>query len=244
MRNSMIKVRQFCTALACAALFYGNVCKAEGEPSTSVVNPCENTEGWRTPVCQFVRTNLVHLAWGYEHCLRDYSLAKNIAAAEGVPFDDDVLFAASMLHDLGGFPDFSAAGVDHAVRSTEVVDSILLPAGFPSAKLEAVKAAIRSHSYYDPIAPTSAEGILLHDADGLDFLGSIAAMRIIAIAGKDRAAPTVKSAVTLLSHLQQDVPRSLIGGTYTQSLGSRRGDELRHFLETLHEESFEFGIPQ
>ena len=56
-------------------------------------------------------------AWGYSHSARDYALARQLARADGVRLDDDVLFAAAWLHDMAAFPKWEAAGVDHADRA-------------------------------------------------------------------------------------------------------------------------------
>jgi HD superfamily phosphodiesterase len=205
-------------------------------------DPCLNAQGWRQSVCAFARKSLVHAAWGYEHGLRDYSLAADLAARDHVTVDDDVLFAAAMLHDLGGFAPYRQEGIDHALRSAEIVGSVLGPAGFPPAKLEGVRGAILHHSYYDKTRPTTPEGVMLHDADGLDFLGAVAAMRILAIAG-DPAAPDVASALKLLTSLYANVP-SRIYGVYAEKLARERGNELRAFLVALARETNGFGVPR
>ncbi len=50
---------------------------------------------WRAAVRQFAEANLQHPAWGASHSLRDYELAKELAAEDRVTLDDDVLFAAA-----------------------------------------------------------------------------------------------------------------------------------------------------
>jgi uncharacterized protein len=165
-----------------------------------------------------------------------------LARAENVPVDEEVVFAAAMLHDMGGFAPYALAGVDHAVRSTQVADQVLKPSGFPMDKAAAVKTAILNHSYYDPTVPASAEGIVLHDADGLDFLGSVSAMRILAIVGKEM--PDVGSALTLLSTLTKQVPLTMYGGDYTKALLEQRGDELKQFLAQVKGETYGFGVPR
>jgi uncharacterized protein len=185
----------------------------------------------------------VHAAWGYEHGLRDYTLAAELAARDRMAVDDDVLFAAAMLHDVGGFAPYRQEGVDHAVRSAEVVASVLTSAGFPFAKLESVRAAVIHHSYYDKTRPTTAEGLVLHDADGLDFLGAVAALRILAIAGRDPAARDVGSALKLLGSLLANVPASIYG-VYARELSSTRQQELRAFLEAVARQTGGFGVPR
>lgn len=133
---------------------------------------------WRAAVRQYAQNNFRHPAWGYSHSVRDYLLAKQMAAADGVTLDDDVLFAASMLHDMAAFPAHAQKDVDHADRAAELVGGILKDTGFPMQKLPAVQAAIRTHMFYrDPAGP---ESIYLHDADALDWLGAIGVARLTA----------------------------------------------------------------
>jgi uncharacterized protein len=206
-------------------------------------NPCAGVDGWKAALCDFAKTKLMHSAWGYEHSLRDYTLAMELARAEGIVVDEEVIFAAAMLHDMGGFAPYAQPGVDHALRSTQVADSILAPSGFPMAKADSVKAAILNHSYYDPERPTSPEGIVLHDADGLDFLGGVSAMRILSIAGKEKFIPDVASAIKLLYTLKSDVPSAIYGGTPTRNMLRQRVKELADFLGSVERETYGFGIP-
>ncbi|MCX6127378.1 MAG: HD domain-containing protein [Proteobacteria bacterium] len=206
-------------------------------------DPCIEAKEWRRSVCTFVQSNLKHIAWGYEHSLRDYTLAKQIAFADRMQFDDDVLFAASMLHDIGGFPPYEKPGVDHAVRSTEVIDLILADAGFPMDKSDAVKTAIRTHSYYDLNTPKTPEAILLHDADCLDFLGNVAVMRILAIVGHEPSVPNIRMAIGLLESLYKQAPKRIFSGAYASALSKVRALEMRQFLDRLTEETFLFGLP-
>ncbi|MEZ4750471.1 MAG: hypothetical protein R3B54_07530 [Bdellovibrionota bacterium] len=66
-------------------------------------DPCVVAKEWRLEVCRFAEANLKHSAWGFEHGKQDYLLAKDLAAADGHAIDDDTLFAASLLHDMGLF---------------------------------------------------------------------------------------------------------------------------------------------
>src|ERR1044071_3317585 len=118
------------------------------------------TGDWRAAVKQFAVDNLQHPAWGLSHSLRDYELAKSLAAEDKVALDDDVLFAAAYLHDVSAFPAFRKEGVDHQDEAARIVDSLLDGTGFPMAKIDAVRGAIRTHMFArDPVGP---EAIYLH----------------------------------------------------------------------------------
>jgi HD superfamily phosphodiesterase len=148
-----------------------------------------------------------------------------------------------MLHDMGGFAPYQQEGVDHALRSTQVVESVLKNTGFPMQKLEAVKAAILTHSYYDPTPPTTPEAILLHDADVLDFSGAIGIARLIALADGHDGFRDTKAVLKLLKNFRTTLPLALHGGAYTKSVGQQRTQELSEFLSALDRESFGFALP-
>ncbi len=46
---------------------------------------------WREQVRRFSEEHFKNPAWGYSHCQRDYALARELAAADHVTLDDDVL---------------------------------------------------------------------------------------------------------------------------------------------------------
>src|SRR5882757_10117623 len=58
------------------------------------------TSAWRTVVSKFAQDHFNNPAWGYSHSRRDYQLARELAAADHVTLDDDVLYAAAYLHDM------------------------------------------------------------------------------------------------------------------------------------------------
>lgn len=132
--------------------------------STGVVAqpPAESTD-WHAKVRQFAFKNLRHPAWGFSHSVRDYELAKQLAREDKVGLDDDVLYAAAYLHDMAAFAPWSREkeGVDHTDEAARIVDTVLAGTGFPMEKLDAVRAAIKTHMYdRDPVGP---EALYLHD---------------------------------------------------------------------------------
>jgi uncharacterized protein len=192
---------------------------------------------WKKAVYSFTADKLQHSAWGLAHSERDYLTAVALAKEDHVQADDDVLFAAAFLHDMGGFPEFAQAGVDHAVRSAALVEGVLKPTGFPEAKIPAVKQAILTHSYYNPELPVTPEAILLHDADCLDFLGAVSVARIVSLTERDRAAPNLAGAVRTLRSLLDGVPPRIVGAA-AKRIGARRAADMRTYLERLSAETF------
>src|SRR5580658_8376501 len=85
----------------------------------------------------------------FGHQPRLYALTLHVGA--GHVYDDDVVFAAAWLHDLGVFlghrPEDPAALArwDNAAYAAERAPSLLNEMGFPGEKVEAVVEAIRTH---------------------------------------------------------------------------------------------------
>jgi len=192
------------------------------------------TSHWRQRVIEFAAEHFRHPAWGYSHCVRDYELARELAAADKVTLDDDVLFAAAYLHDIAAFAPWEKPDVDHQDVGAEVVGAILTEMGFPPAKLEAVRGAIRTHMYdREPVGP---EALYLHDADALDWLGAIGVARIIALVDPNGGKPDGPEAARMLEDYLAQVPPRVLSPAGRARVPPRQA-ELRQFLENLRHES-------
>ncbi len=157
------------------SLFFAFTAEAVGEASKTA----GEAPAWRETVRKFSAEHFKNPAWGYTHSVRDYELARSLAASDHITLDDDVLYAAAYLHDMAAFPPWAKPQVDHADEAAAVVDTVLKGTGFPMSKIDAVRGAIRTHMYQrDPVGP---EALYLHDADALDWLGAIGVARIIAL---------------------------------------------------------------
>ena len=193
---------------------------------------------FKRAIYEFAVKEVVHPAWGLAHSERDFQVARRIAAAEGIAMDEDVLFAASFLHDVGGLAPYAKSGVDHAERSVQVVEPLLVNKfGFPEGKVGAVKEMILGHVYYGA-KPTSRAALAFRDADVVDFLGAVGAARILAVTQeKDFAdgtlAPTVKTlkqfSLTMADACSLEACREI---------AKLRKKELANFLSLLDEETF------
>jgi hypothetical protein len=173
-------------------------------------------------------------AWGYSHCLRDYALARELAAADHVALDDDVLYAAAYLHDMAAFPPWEDLKVDHSDVGARVVDSVLKGTGFPMEKIEAVRGAIRTHMYYrDPVGP---EALYLHDADALDWLGAVGVARIMALVDPHGGSPDGPKAVAMLTDNLTKVPSRVLSAAGRARVPERQA-ELEKFLVDLKRET-------
>jgi uncharacterized protein len=189
---------------------------------------------WKVTIYDLARTKFIHPAWGWQHSERNYQIAMRLAKGDHLVVDPDVVFAASFLHDMAAFAPYEKKGVEHGDRAAEVSGAVLRSAGFPMAKLAAVQAAERGHMYYSK--PGSLpEAIVLHDADSLDFLGTIGAARMIALTGEKAA--NFRDAVTSLRSFLHDIPPSLITKT-GRAMGVARAAELTRLLDELNAETF------
>ena len=189
---------------------------------------------WRATVRDFAKAHFKNPAWGYSHCERDYALARELAAADHVTVDDDVLFAAAYLHDLAAFPPWANDKLDHSDVAADRADAILKGTGFPMAKIDVVRGAIRAHMYYrDPSGP---EALYLHDADALDWLGAIGAARIFALVDPNGGEPDGPKAAKMLEDNLSKVPSRVLSPAGRARVPERTV-ELERFLKDLRRES-------
>ncbi len=165
---------------------------------------------WREQVIAYIRAEALPKD-KYGHMPRLYSLAHRIAQGENC--DDDVLFAAAWMHDLGVFlghrpsdPD-ELAGWDHVPYTIAKSRELLWGWGFPEDKLEAVAEAIQTHQPKDE--PLLREAVVLRDADILEQLGAIGAVRALVKIGRDTRYATYSDVVRVLESALQTLPGKL-----------------------------------
>jgi uncharacterized protein len=163
-----------------------------------------------------------------------------LARAEGISVDDDALYAAAYLHDMGGLPPYAKPGVDHGDRSAQLVDSVLRQAGFPMEKAPLVREIVSHHQYYRP-PDTLAVAILFRDADILDFLGAIDIARILSLTTRERIAPDLPRAVEVIRRNMVEMPGRLQTPAARRE-GERRVVEMQRFLEALARETDSLSI--
>jgi len=210
--------------------------------SGSLVTPRRGSPAraeWRDSIRLLNEQHFKHTAWGTAHSVRDYDVAKWIAATDHLTYDDDVLFAASYLHDIAGFAPWEKQGVDHQDRGAELMDSLLTGYGFPADKIEKVKAAIRTHMP-DRAPGAAVESQLLHDADGLDWLGAIGIARDMSIVDANGGDPGFAWALNRLREDSTKVPGLLVTKAAKRE-AQRRMAVTRAFLKDLESETKEPG---
>ena len=173
----------------------------------------------------------------YSHQPRLYALAVRVGA--GQEYDDEILYAAAWLHDLGVFighrPEEPEAlsRWDNVAYAAERAPALLAGWGFPEAKIAAVQAAIRDH--LPARAPTTIEGTILRDADILEQLGAVGMLRNVSKVGRDTRYPTFAEVLALLRRNLHTLPGQLRLPA-ARALAAPRIQVLRAFLDAADDE--------
>ncbi len=205
----------------------------------SSTSPTEIVPAWRSALVERMRVE-AQPPEKFSHQARLYRLARALADAGGHPVDDDVLFGAAWVHDLGVFLghrpiepealkqwDSTAYTVAHA-------GALLLACGFPQEKIAAAVECIRTHEAHGE--PTTFEGVLLRDADLLEQLGAVAVMRTTAKIAQDTRFVTFADAAASLRRALETVPEQ-VRTAHARRLAEGRIAVLIAFLSALEEES-------
>jgi uncharacterized protein len=204
---------------------------------TTFSAPNHEAQNFRLALAEYVRTQALPVD-KLGHQPRLYALTQIVG--EGLSYDDDVVYAAAWLHDLGVFighrPEDPAelSGWDNVSYAMEHTPAALAAVAFPATKVAAVVEAIRTHQPH--LTPSSVEGMVLRDADILEQLGAIGIMRVTAKIGRDTRYPTFTNAATTLRKSLADLPSQLHLKT-AKTLARPRIALLEAFLQELEREA-------
>lgn len=147
----------------------------------------------------------------FSHQERLYALTRIIGA--GQAYDDDVVFAAVWMHDLGVFighrpEDLAAlARWDSMAYAMERSPAVLRELGFPEWKIPAVVEVIRHHMPSGN--PTTLEGLLVRDGDILEQLGAAGILRTVSKVGRDTRFRVYPAALRVLQKNLETLPAQL-----------------------------------
>jgi uncharacterized protein len=176
----------------------------------------------------------------FGHQPRLYVLTQRIG--EGLAYDDDIVYAAVYLHDLGVFtghrpedPELLAKW-DNTAYAVARTPEILRGICFPEAKIVAVQAAIATHQPH--CTPESIEATILRDADMLEQLGAVAVLRTVCKVGRDTRFHAFTDAVQSLERALDTLP-ALLSLSESRLLAAPRIEALRAFLASAHTEAGE-----
>ncbi len=200
-----------------------------------------NAPDWRSSVVDYIRSE-AQPKDKFGHQPRLYALACKIGEGEGIAYDDDVVFAAAWMHDLGVFLGHrpkdpgALAQWDHVPYTIARTRELLAGWGFPAKKIDRVAAAIDTHQAHQE--PVTIEAILLRDADILEQLGAVGAIRAFVKVGRDTRYESFTSVFTVLGRALNDLP-SKLHLSYSKLLAGPRVRSLRDFLVAIESEAGE-----
>lgn len=199
--------------------------------------PAPTLDGFRRALVDYLRRQ-AQPPDKFSHQPRLYQLAVQIGV--GLAHDDDVLFAAAWLHDLGVFVGHrphdltNLARWDHVAYVLDRAPGLLVEFGFPAAKIPAVLEAIRRHQPADD--PHTAEGVILRDADILEQLGATGILRTVSKVGRDTRFLTFADALEVLERNLGTLPGQLRLAS-ARVLAEQRATVQRAFLEQARAEA-------
>jgi uncharacterized protein len=174
----------------------------------------------------------------FGHQPRLYALAAQVGA--GYEYDDDIVFAAVWLHDLGVFVGHRPENIealaqwDSVAYAMERAPGVLRSLGFPESRIAAVVEAIRTHQpAFDPV---TIEGLIVRDADILEQLGAVAVLRTVSKVGRDTRFVSFDDAVRSLRKSLETLPAQ-IQLESTRRLAEPKIAFLREFLAAADREA-------
>lgn len=102
------------------------------------------------------------------HCVRSWIWAKTRGESLGLRVDDELLFVAAMLHDLGVTEPFDAHVTPFEASGGAAAWTFAAGAGWPPARRERVREVIERHMWVSVDPAQDPEGYLLEIATSLD----------------------------------------------------------------------------
>lgn len=145
------------------------------------------------------RTPPGEVAHDLQHVLRVYRWCVALAPEAGA--DPDLCGVAGLVHDLVAVPKQLADRPLGGERSAEAARTLLPDLLYTPDEVEVVVDAVATHSWSRGLPPRSPVGIVLQDADRLDALGAIGALRNAAVCQAMAAAePWVAAQARALTH--------------------------------------------
>jgi len=192
---------------------------------------------YRRALVDFIRAN-AKPPDKFSHQGRLYALAKELG--RGLACDDDVVFAAVWLHDLGVFigrrpqSPSALAAWDHVAYACQEAPKALRRCGFPPEKIPAVLEVIRAH--VPSGRPVSLEGWVVRDADMLEQLGAVGILRTVSKVGRDTRFIRFSDALAYLHRQAEQLP-ALLHFAAARRLARQRLRVLKAFLAAAEAEA-------
>ncbi|WP_236710540.1 cyanamide hydratase [Streptomyces sp. 150FB] len=108
----------------------------------------------------------------FNHSVRAYVWAAARGTVRGIPFDPELLYVASMLHDLGLTAAFDSHTVAFEEAGGHVASVFAAGAGWTARRRERLSEVIIRHMWLEVDASTDPEGHLLANSTATDVVGA------------------------------------------------------------------------
>jgi hypothetical protein len=105
------------------------------------------------------------------HCERSYLWAASLGELEGIAYDGELLYVASMLHDLGLVAAFDNHAAPFEDAGGDVAWVFGAGAGWPAERRERAREIVVRHMWHAVDPAMDAEGHLLEAGTALDISG-------------------------------------------------------------------------
>jgi HD superfamily phosphodiesterase len=201
-----------------------------------LAGPAVAQEAWRAHVAAFTAKLYGQFTDG--HNRRDYYWAKKLAAIDHVTLDDDVMFAAAYLHDVGSMEGWQVKDQEHGDTAAAKLDQMLAGTDFPIAKMDRVREAMRTHMFYRE-AGSSPEARYLHDADALDNVGTVGIAALLVYVDDKGSGLTSQKAIDILNNNAPKIEKGAVTPAGKAEMETRVA-ERKTFLEQLARETDNF----
>jgi hypothetical protein len=135
-----------------------------------------------------------------QHSIRSFLVARLIAGREGVPYDEDLLFAACVLHDVG-LGTFSAGRARFEVEGADLAAALLAEQGVGRADVDRVWEAIALHASpgiadrMGPLAYLTYKGSFTDAAGNTGGLGAASLQQVYAAYPRPDGDTSIRDAI-------------------------------------------------
>ena len=180
-----------------------------------------------------LEAHIIRLQGNITHVKRVLYLSKLIAEKENISYDEEILAFAAYFHDVAAYPfykDRFSGTFDHVLESGKLIPEIIKEYGCTEAQIKIITEATEYHDKAN--TGNHNETRLIRNADGVDYLGYMAAARDFTKFPGDFG----KALTTIKRRKEQFFP--IIDLPYAKELAAPRVEELEHFINRFEEECF------